>query len=114
MAGVLLVVWFIIGVFLTFGFDWQITNVYAHLGLYGHALPHHPTEGLYRMFSYPPARVARVNHWMDHYGNMVLFMPLAVLMPMIWPRVRVVAGGLSRPADLVGGRELASGSSAAG
>jgi VanZ family protein len=87
-AAGLTLVWMMIGLFLTFGFDWQITNVYAHLGLYGHALHHHPPVGLYRANAYPPARVAEINHWMDKYGNMVLFTPVAILVPMWWPPVR--------------------------
>ena len=103
-AAALLLIWLVTGIWLTFAFDYQITNVWGSLGLYGRQL--HPFVGLYHLHSYDPARVDRVNRAIDVYGNRLLFAPLAVILPLAWSRTRwwhvmVLVGVLSSGVEIV-------------
>src|SRR4051794_39301204 len=65
----------------TFPQGYHLTNLYAHLGLYGS--PVRPDVGISRVNSYPAGRVADLNSTVETVGNVVLPAPLGILLPLL-------------------------------
>ena len=108
-----LALWVVAGVWLTFAFDYQITTLWSHVGLYGQRVRVVPPGPVYTAFAYDQHRVARVNSAIDLYGNIFLFTPLAVIVPLLRPRIRwwqvgvlvaVLSSGVELVQLYVGGR----------
>jgi glycopeptide antibiotics resistance protein len=66
----------------TFTQTYHLTNLYAHLGLYGS--PVRPSRSISHVDAYPAARVHDVNHTVEDVGNVVLLAPLGLLLPLLW------------------------------
>lgn len=71
----------------TFTQTYHLTNLYAHLGLYGD--PVRPKNSISLLNRYPAGRVNDVNEKMDLFGNFALLAPLAILMPLAWTKTRL-------------------------
>ncbi len=66
----------------TFTQTYHVTNLYAHLGLYG--TPVRPPSSISLINRYPVARTQEVNRRIEVAGNFLLLAPIGVLLPLLW------------------------------